>query len=117
MKNKQKSEITRKIFKLKNEYNSTTDIIQKEYIRNKILRLINQIKDNETIQKNEIEIIKNRLNNLNKYGQVYNYTLSENLREQITITVDSIRSSPLHLKQMEIKNTSMLQYKDMAIEK
>lgn len=112
MKKKEKIKTIRKVMKLKEDYNNSKTIIEKEYIRSKILRLTTQLIEDKTIENENLELIYKRIARLNKYGNVYVYNLSENLKEQITITTDSIRAAPIHLKKMELNNTAMLQYKD-----
>lgn len=107
-----KKEYSNKLKELKDKYDKSKDIIEKEYIRGLILDLIEEIKKDSLIKVDNLNILENRFKKINTYGLIYEYNLSQNLKEQISIVNSSINASPIHIKKVELKNTAMIQFGD-----
>ena len=108
-----KKELLKKCEVLHKEYGLQTDFLGKKYIVNRIIDLLGEM-ENLGFEKGQIVPIKKRLIHIERYTQIYDYSLAEQLREQKTIVADSIQSSPFHLKKIELKNTSMIQFQQRA---
>ncbi len=111
-----KKEWLQKISRLKTDYLKCDNRAEEEHIRQKILHFLEEIRLSYKVdgKKGETKLasIYERITKVNDYSKFYNYTLAENLREQVTIVVDSIRASPMHQKQLELRNTALIQYQD-----
>ncbi len=107
-KESKKKEIIDKIKQFQTDYGKCQDMAKKEYLRQRILDYIKTLKD-LGYPKEQLELIRARISKINYYLKFYDYSLPENLREQIVIVSDSIRASPMHQKALELKNTAMIQ--------
>jgi hypothetical protein len=79
------------------------------YIIRKMIDLCEHLID-EGYNSSDINRIRSRLLNIANYGKPYDYSLAENLKEQKIIIADSIQSSPMHLKKLELQNTAIINY-------
>jgi len=110
-----KSSYVARVKGLQTDYLNAKEPALREYIKQKIIDLILEIKDSKLFNEadtNKIETIFIRVVTMDNYGRFYNYSLAENLKEQVTIISDSIRASPIHQKMLEVANMSITQFKD-----
>ena len=107
-----KKESLFKLQQFRNEYLKADDMGKKEYLRQRIIDFLQDLVD-KGFKIEELNPIYERIKNINSFGNIYGYSLAENLREQITIVVDSIRASPVHQKMLDLQNTAMIQYPEI----
>ena len=97
---------------LRNEFLKAKDLNSRKYIIQKIISFVDDL-EKQKYRPEDLKPIKERLKNIEKYTQIYDYGLSEQLTEQKTIIADSIQSSPMHIKKIELKNTAMVQFPEI----
>jgi hypothetical protein len=104
-----KKEMLKKCDILLSEYALTDDFLARKYLVQRIIDLISEA-EFSGFPVNQLRPIKQRMEKIERYTQIYDYSLAEQLQEQKTIVADSIQSSPFHIKRLELKNTAMIQF-------
>lgn len=104
-----KKKTNQELDKIMAEFIQAKDQNRRKYLVKRSIDLINSLII-KGISPELFEPIKQRLENIEKYTDIYSFSLPEQLREQKVIIADSIQSSPYHLKKLELKNTSMVQF-------
>lgn len=101
--NKTKEQLRNEISGLHKKVLNANNMAEIEYLKMKIFDLISELKE-LNYSENDLARIEKRLTASNSLTKIYEYDLAKNLIEQKTIIADSISSSPMHLKKLELKN-------------
>ena len=102
-----------KLYALQDKYSKVTTNSERFYIIRRIADLCDKLIEGG-FDRVQLEQIKSRLLKIWSYGKSYDYSLAENLREQKIIIADSIQSSPMHLKKVELQNTAIINYPEQG---
>lgn len=104
---REKEELLKALDDLKKEYEKSKETASRQYYVGRLRDFVDSLLD-YGYNKEDLKKIYDRLGSVNQYGRIYDYSLAENLKEQKTIITDSIQSSPMHLKKLELQNTAMI---------
>ncbi len=105
---KTKESLKEEIESLQGKLDRANNMAEVEYIKIKIFDFISELKE-LNYSESDLKRIENRLLSSNSLTKIYEYDLAKNLIEQKTIISDSIASSPMHLKKLELQNV-MINY-------
>lgn len=103
-----KKELLDKLRHLQKQHKEAEDAAIRRYIHNKILDHLNLISQYKPFTEEELRPNYENIKQIDGYGKIYDYSLAENLNEQVTIIDSNIQAAPMHRKRLELQNTAMI---------